>query len=389
MTFRIPLAGPSIGADEEHAVLETLRSGRLAQGPQVAAFEEELAAACGRRWAVAVSSGTAALHLALIAAGVGPGQTMRVPAFTFPATANVVRLVGAHVELVDVNAATWCMRLPDKLSSAARSMPVHQFGFPAKVFPGDISDAACAVGVPSAMQGLLACLSFHPRKVLTTGEGGAILGDDAALLQELRLLRSHGLHQAPPSEGRYAGDFQLVRPGYNYRMSDLAAALGRVQLRRLPSLLAERRALAGRYRERLAGSRVTLQADTPARAWQTLAVLLPEAHPRAGERDAALQRDRLRAGLAATGIETQIASYGLHRLAAYAADRSSFPVADALHDRALALPLRNGMPLADVDLVCDALLAAMQHDAPAAAIEASSAMLPEPAPDPGAEIVQP
>src|SRR3954462_4877763 len=112
---RIPLARPAIGPAEEEAALRVLRSGWLTQGPEVAAFEEELAAACGRRWAVAVSSGTAALHLALWAAGVGPGDTVRVPAFTFPATANAVRLVGAELELVDVNERTWCMRLPDKL----------------------------------------------------------------------------------------------------------------------------------------------------------------------------------------------------------------------------------------------------------------------------------
>ena len=334
----IRLARPSLGDDEEAAALRVLRSGWLTQGPEVAAFEEELAAACGRRWAVAVSSGTAALHLSLWALGVGRGDRVRVPAFTFPATAAAVRLVGAEVELVDVNPATWCMRLPAKLEGRARSLAVHQFGFPAPVQGGDVSDAACAIGVPGAMRGACACLSFHPRKVLTTGEGGAIVGDDDGLRDRLRALRSHGLL-----------DGDIIEPALNYRLGDVAAAIGRVQLRRLPELLAERRALADRYRAGLAGWGLALQADTPSRAWQTFAVLLPEDADRAAVRARLLER----------GIETQVASYGLHRLAAWRADRARFPVADELHDRGLALPLWNGLPEADVDRVIEALLAAL------------------------------
>ena len=163
MHDQIALARPALGEEEERVVLAVLRSGRLTQGPEILAFEEELAAAAGRRWAVAVSSGTAALHLALWGIGLGPDDTVRVPAFTFPATANVVRLVGANVELVDVNERSWCMRLPEKKEGRHRALTVHQFGFPAPVFDGDVSDAACAAGVPAAMKGVLACLSFHQR----------------------------------------------------------------------------------------------------------------------------------------------------------------------------------------------------------------------------------
>jgi dTDP-4-amino-4,6-dideoxygalactose transaminase len=349
--WRVRLARPSIGADEEAAALRVLRSGWLTQGPEVTAFEEELAAACGRRWAVAVSSGTAALHLALWALDVGPGETVRVPAFTFPATANAVRLLGAAVELVDVNAASWCMRLPERPPGATdpRSLVVHQFGFPAPSFERDVSDAACAVGVPRAMQGACACLSFHPRKVLTTGEGGAVVGDDEGLRDRLRALRSHGL--AARTDGGEGLD--LAAPGLNYRIDELSAAIGRVQLRRLPELLGERRALAERYRRRLQGVSVGLQSDTPARAWQTFAVLLPDGSDRVA----------VRARLAAAGIETQVASYGLHTLAAYRADPARFPVADALHRRALALPLWNGLDEADVDRVAEALAGALAHGA--------------------------
>jgi dTDP-4-amino-4,6-dideoxygalactose transaminase len=272
-----------------------------------------------------------------------------VPAFTFPATANVVRLLGADVELVDVNPQTWCMRLPDKLSTAARSLVVHQFGFPAATFEADVSDAACAIGVPQAMRGLCACLSFHPRKIVTTGEGGAIVGDDDGLRDRLRALRSHGMTFEDTGD-KFRPKIDLPSPGLNYRLLELGAAVGRVQLRRLPEFLAERRAIVERYRERLAGSGVSFQSDTPSRAWQNFAVLLPEGMDRAA----------VRARMAEKNIETQVASYGLHRLTAFRDDAAKFPVADALHDRALALPLWNGLPMASVDRVCDALLAEMR-----------------------------
>lgn len=346
----VPLARPRLGEEEEQAALRVLRSGRLSQGPEVAAFEEELAAACGRRWAVAVSSGTAALHLSLWALGVGPGQVVRVPAFTFPATANAVRVLGGEVRLVDVNPATWCMRLPPKLSERERSLVVHQFGFPAPLFAGDLSDAACAVGVPAAMGGACACLSFHPRKVVTTGEGGAIVGDDEGLEGELRALRSHGLVPRPATA---FPELDEPRPGLNYRMGELEGALGRVQLRRLPELLAERQALVMRYRQRLVehglGERLRLQADAPGRAWQTFAVLLPEG----------ASRDAVRRALADARIETQVASYGLHALGAFFAPPADFPVADALHRRGLALPLWNGLAPEGVDRVAAALAAAL------------------------------
>ena len=356
MTHPIPLARPSLGADEEAAALRVLRSGRLVQGPEVAAFEEALSASCGRRWAVAVSSGTAALHLSLWALGVGPGQVVRVPAFTFPATANAVRLVGAELQLVDVNPRTWCMRLPEKLSERERSLTVHQFGFPAKVFPGDISDAACAAGVPQAMEGACACLSFHPRKVITTGEGGAIVGDDDGLRDTLRALRAHGM--TPKKAAARFLHLDLTVPGLNYRLSEQAAAIGRVQLAKLSAFLDERRELVARYRRRLDGSGLSFQADTPARSWQTFAVVLPDrpAENESPETGRDHDRETLRGALADRGIETQIASYALHTLTAYRDDPAKFPVADRLHHRALALPLWNGLPPADVDRVADALL---------------------------------
>lgn len=374
---RIALGRPSITDEEVAAAERVLRSGWLVHGPECRAFEEELAAACGRRYAAVVSSGTAALHLALlccVAPGADPpsergtaGAELLVPAFTFPATANVARFLGPQaaigVRLCDVDEETFCLRREtlDAWLAARRgpALVVHQFGHPAPVAADRdaedrlvISDAACAIGAEAAMRGRAVCLSFHPRKVLTTGEGGAVLGDDLGLIEEVRSLRSHGLVLRPGSEVA-----ELASAGLNLRLPEVAAAIGRVQLRRLPGLRARHRAHAERYRERLGAAGLRVQADAPGRTWQALTLVLP----------AGTDRPALRQALLARNIETQIASYGLHRLAAWrdapiftapgAPDGSSaLAVADRLHDRGLALPLHSELLDADVDRVCTALL---------------------------------
>ncbi len=375
----IQLGKPSITDEEVKAAERVLRSGWLVAGPEGRAFEEELAAASGKRHAAVLSSGTAALHLALAALFPKGAEAERgpllVPAFTFPATANVARFVGVPVCLVDVDAQTFCAR-EDRVrrwvsEKGGAAMVVHQFGYPAPLPPDDghgvvISDAACAVGAKAAMAGRCACLSFHPRKILTTGEGGAVLSDDGALIEEIRALRAHGLRARPEQEV-----MELSAPGLNYRLSEFAAAIGRVQLRRLPFLIEAHRERAMRYRERLL-PRLPMQADAPGRVWQTVAVVLPEG----------TDRQALRRVLREGGIETQIASYGLHRLAAFRdaliysgsdGDGASqkehdgevgLPVAEMLHARALALPLHVQMTLSQVDQVCDALLTQLDREAP-------------------------
>lgn len=364
---RISLSRPSITDDEVAAAESTLRSRWLVYGPQNRAFEEELAAACGRRHAIAVSSGTAALHLMLLAvygpAGPAPGTRLLAPAFTFPASVNVARFLPGPpltVHLADVDPQTFCLPAATlqawQAGEPALTMVVHQFGYPSPLPPLSaaaerllISDAACAIGAPAALRGRAACLSFHPRKLLTTGEGGAILTDDDALAAELRQLRAHGLVPVSGEEVQ-----ALPEPGLNYRLPEMGAAIGRVQLRRLPTLLALHRERAERYRARLGAAGLQLQADTPGRVWQTLAVVLPDE----------VNRPQLRAGLLAAGIETQIASYGLHRLAAYKDapvfspdGTGTLAVTERLHHQGLALPLHGEMSLADVDRVCEALLA--------------------------------
>lgn len=360
---QISLARPSITDEEIQAVERALRSRWLTYGPENRAFEEELAAACGKRFCLAVSSGTAALHLSLLAwkdscAKAEDFSAALSPAFTFPATANVAGFLAPppKVHLADVDQQTFC--LPSETINAwhqRRSGPVlvvHQFGYPCPVPLGVsetvISDAACAVAVPGAMVGRLVCLSFHPRKLLTTGEGGAVLTDEEELYQRLQRLRSHGLYVQAEQE-----TMSLGVPGLNYRLSEPQAAMGRVQLRRLPRLVAYHRELADKYRLLLSDTPLRFQADHPHRIWQTFAVVLP----------GSVRRQAVRAQLKAQGIETQVASYGLHRLAFYEnAPRfpknpmqSELSVSTTLHDQGLALPLHADLSFQEVERVCTAL----------------------------------
>lgn len=362
---RIQLSKPSITDEEIQAVEQTLRSRWLVYGPENRAFEEELASFCGKRFAATVSSGTAALHVALLALHEKPTRVL-VPAFTFPATANVAQFLPSppEVHIADVDERTFC--LPEQTVSAwlaqhqSPALVVHQFGYPSPLPPSQpaliLSDAACAIGVRPALGGRLACLSFHPRKLLTTGEGGAILTDDESIIEAVRHLRAHGLHAQPGEEV-----MELPDAGLNYRLPEVGAAMGRVQLRRLPALIRRHRELAEQYRHRLNDLPLGVQADHPDRIWQTFAVVLPPG----------TCRKSVRAQLLSEGIETQIASYGLHRLTAYRhAPRFSaqgpqheLPVCDRLHDRAMALPLHSELSDRDVDRVCEALQRALSQPA--------------------------
>jgi perosamine synthetase len=348
----IRLARPDVGAEEAAAVAEVLESGLLTMGPRVAEFESELARACERRHAVVVSSGTAALHLAVLALGIGKRDEVLVPAYTFPATANVVALAGARPVLVDVDPAT--MNLDPATVEAAVTkrtkavFAVHLFGRPldwealAGAVPPPVAlleDAAGALGArrqgrPCGALGRAACLSFHPRKIVTTGEGGAVVCDDEEFADEVRRLRHHGIEPR--------GEFEIRRPGFNYRLADVLCAVGIPQVRRLDELLAARRRVADAYSERLAGVVELPSADDgDTHGWQAYVVALD-------------RRDEALAALREQGIESQIGTYALNRLAAYR-DQGRFPGADACFERALALPLHSGMSASDVDRVAEVL----------------------------------
>lgn len=246
----IPLAEPILGEDERSAVLRVIDSGMLAQGPEVAAFEAEFSETVGGRHCVAVSSGTSALHLGLIAAGIGRGDEVIVPSFTFAATANAVVLAGATPVFVDIDPRTFCIA-PDAARAAigprtAAIIPVHLYGHPADMttlcsIADDNSlaifeDAAQAhlsdvAGQPVGTFGLFAAFSFYSTKNMTTGEGGMIVTDDDGAARRMRLLRNQGMETRNKNE--------IV--GFNARMTDLAAAIGRAQLKRLPEWTDDRR----------------------------------------------------------------------------------------------------------------------------------------------------
>jgi len=342
----IRLAWPDVGPAEAEAVAEVLESGQLTMGPKVDEFERGLATACGTEHALVVSSGTAALHLAVLALGVGPGDEVLVPAYTFPATANVVAIVGARPVLVDVDPQT--MNLDsNKVEVGPRTkaiIAVDLFGRPARIeeLPDAVpvlEDAAGALGAkrggrPCGSFGALACLSFHPPKIVTTGEGGAVITDDAELAVAIRRMRHHGIEPR--------GEFEIAQPGSNYRLSDILCAVGIPQLTRLDELLEARTRIAAGYTERLRGIVDTPAADDgDVHGWQAYVIQVDGA----AEVIAALREQ---------GIEAQVGTYALHRLAAYS-DQGEFPAASRVFDRAIALPLHTRLTDSDLDRVAEAL----------------------------------
>jgi dTDP-4-amino-4,6-dideoxygalactose transaminase len=348
----IRLARPDVGRSEAEAVAEVLESGYLTMGPKVEEFEAELARVCEVDHAVAVSSGTAALHLAVLALGLREGDEVLVPAYTFPATANVVALAGARPVLVDVDADTMNIDL-DRAAAAVTPrtravLAVHLFGRPLEwealeaAMPEGVAlleDAAGALGArrqgrPCGGLGLLGCLSFHPRKVVTTGEGGAVTTRDPEIADAIRRLRHHGIEPR--------GDFEIAAPGFNYRLSDILCAVGIPQVRRLDDLLAARRRVADAYSQRLAGVvEAPAAEDGDTHGWQAYVVRVD-------------RRDEVLASLREEGIEAQIGTYALHRLAAYRG-QGDFPGADACYERALALPFHTRLADSDLDRIARAM----------------------------------
>jgi perosamine synthetase len=278
-----------------------------------------------------------------------------VPAYTFPATANVVALAGARPVLVDVDPETMNVR-PEAVAEAVTErtravVVVHLFGRPAPweelaaAVPDGVDlleDAAGALGArragrPCGGLGRLGCLSFHPRKIVTTGEGGAVTTNDGGLADSIRMLRHHGW-----------SDAELRTPGFNYRLPDILCAVGITQLRRLRSLLETRERLAAAYGERLEGlAELPAADDGDTHGWQAYVVQLE-------------RRDEALGALRGAGIEAQIGTYALHRLAAYR-EQGSFPGADAVFQRALALPFHTRLSEADVDRVAGVLTHAVSE----------------------------
>jgi perosamine synthetase len=367
----IPIMRPWLGAEEARAVEDVLASGWVAQGPRVAAFEAAVSAALGASHGVATTSCTTALHLALHALGVGPGDEVVVPSLSFIATTNAPRYVGARPVFADVDLETQNLTaatVERALGPATRAViVVHQAGMPADVQAIEavcdprgvavIEDAACAIGSTYRGRpigsGRLVALSFHPRKLLTTGEGGMLLTQDAALAGRLRRLREHGM--AVSASERHASRTVVVESydeiGFNYRMTDLQAAVGLVQLGRLDEMVAERRSLAERYRDALADvPGLVLPADPPhgTTNYQSYVVRLDD--------DLPVHRDAVMQELLDHGIASRRGIMAAHlEPACRDLPAPALPVTERLTHRTLILPLFHDLSAAQVERVAEAL----------------------------------
>ncbi len=349
---------------ELEEISKVLSTGYLTQGPKTVEFEQKVAEYIGCKFAFAMSSCTTALHLSLVVLDVKPGDEVLVSDFTFPATANVVVQQGAVPVLVDIDLDTMTMNLDDlrrKVTPRTRAIiPVDAFGCSADYDPinavaGEhnlpvIEDAATSIGTKYYERfcgnlTTLGCFSFHPRKVITTGEGGMITTNDAELADRIRLLRSHG--------GVRAGNwFQYEEAGFNYRLSDVLSAMGVAQMDKLPHLIERKRELAAALSDRLAqipGIRVPVEPKWGGHIYQSYVILVDEG----------LNRDRIVEGMKDRGIETTLGTYALHDQPIFQREfgyrTGQLPNSHAAFTRTVTLPLYPQMNHSDLDAIADSL----------------------------------
>jgi perosamine synthetase len=370
----VPVARPSLGVAEENAVLEALRSGWVSQGPRVAEFERKFAEYVGASHAVAASSCTTALHLALVLAGVKPGDEVLCPSLSFIATANAIVYAGAIPVFVDIDKSTYNID-PNCIERAITPrttaiLVVHQIGLPAALSEiSDIAarhglqvveDAACAIG--SEYKGArigtphssMACFSFHPRKVLTTGEGGMITTSHEEVATRMRRLRQHGMSVSDLA--RHSASKTVVESydevGYNYRMTDLQAAIGLAQLQRLDGMLTDRRALAARYSARLSSLSWLVVPQTPLGCrhnFQSYMVRMLN--------DAPINRDELMQELLDRGVSSRRGIMAIHRELPYRSEDwdCRLPITNLVTDTTVVLPLFSGMTEEEQDYVIESI----------------------------------
>ncbi len=360
----IPLGLPDIRNDDIERVVKVLQSGNLVQGSEVAELEGDLSHFCSSDYASVVSSGTASLHLALVALGIGQGDEVIVPAFSFIATANVVELVGASCVFVDIDLRTFNIDeslLPNKITSKTKAIiPVHEFGLCAnmdaimeianKYNLKVIEDAACALGSyynnkHAGTFGDFGSFSFHPRKSVTSGEGGCLITNDPFLNEQVKVLRNHGI-----ATDKIPMDFTMA--GFNYRLTDIQAALLFAQLERLQDALKHKEKLAFIYLNEIDQDAVALPWQPPntKHAWQTFHVLLPSNE----------DREQLKSYLKSKGVMTNYGAQCIPSMSYYDKKYNlnaelSFPNAYKAYHCGLAIPIYTKLQEQQVKYISDTI----------------------------------
>jgi perosamine synthetase len=362
----IPLAAPDLSGNERIYTADCIHSGWISsKGPYVRRFEAELAAWCGTCFGIVTSSGTAALHLALLALDIGPGDEVIVPAFTYVALANAIKYTGARPVFVDVDTATWLIdlnQIEDKITPQTRAiMAVHLYGHPVDMVSLNeiarryglwvIEDASEALGAkvndqPVGSIGEIGCFSFYGNKVITTGEGGGLVTNIPALAEKARLLRN---------QAQVGPDYWHTQVGYNYRMTNLQAAVGLAQLERVAHFLVKRRSISAMYDHCFAGQPGLYLYEEP--GWGEsvcwlYSLLLAPTHK--------LQRDKLISFLACQGIESKPFFVPLPQLPAYR-ETVSYPVADHLARSGISLPTSIGMTPEQIYRVAQTVLQGLER----------------------------
>jgi perosamine synthetase len=371
----IPISLPSMGQEEWEATKEPIFSGWITQGPKVAEFEKLFAQRHKVKHALAVSNCTTALHLALVALDVKPGDEVIVPAFTWVSTANVIMYCGATPVFIDVDTATFNIdvtQLKSKITSKTKAViPVHLFGLCAnideikKIAPDlkIVEDGACAAGAgiedrPAGSLGDIGCFSFHPRKSVTTGEGGMLTTNDDKLAERLNMLRNHGASIS--EEQRHKGPKPYILPefdmvGFNYRMTDIQGAVGVVQIKKLDTFIDERQKWADYFTKEISTIAWLKTPFIPKgykHGWQSYVLFVDETK-------SPMKRNDLMELLQQKGISTRPGTHAVHMLGFYAKTFNikpkDFPGAFAANEYSMSIPLHNKMVKEDFEYIVNVL----------------------------------